>query len=126
MSGVGAFFHRQQFESNLDQHMRNAKVPSAASAVCASAVQQCLGIAVVHVLTCPCLLCSPTGGNLDAVPKDFKEKYKLPAPKEGDSADKAPQPRKCHFVELLIEEKADVSGVADTYLGTSWLHEVVR
>jgi hypothetical protein len=29
-------------------------------------------------------------------------------------------------VELLITEKADVSGVADVTLGTSWLHEVVR
>lgn len=72
------------------------------------------------------MLRSLTGGNLDAVPNDFKDKYKLPEQKKGDSADKTPQPRKCHFVELLIEEKADVSGVADTYLGTSWLHEVVR
>jgi hypothetical protein len=35
-------------------------------------------------------------------------------------------PRTCSFVELLIAEKADISGVADLNLGTSWLHEVVR
>jgi hypothetical protein len=65
------------------------------------------------------------GGNPDAVNAEFREKYKQP--EEGDeAAAAAAKPRKCSFVELLIAEKADVSGVADVTLGTSWLHEVVR
>lgn len=63
------------------------------------------------------------GGNLDAVSQEYKDKYRLP---EAKGVEQEVKPRKCSFVELLIEEKADVTGVADTYLGTSWLHEVVR
>ncbi|KAF6264579.1 ankyrin repeat-containing domain protein [Scenedesmus sp. NREL 46B-D3] len=61
------------------------------------------------------------GGNPDAVNEVFREKYRKL--KAEEAADK---PRKCSFVELLVAEKADVSGVADVTLGTSWLHEVVR
>jgi hypothetical protein len=32
----------------------------------------------------------------------------------------------CCDVERLVAEKADVSGVSNITLGTSWLHEVVR
>jgi hypothetical protein len=73
--------------------------------------------------------CWSAGGNPDAVNAAFREKYKQPEEgedSEAAAAAAAAKPRKCSFVELLIAEKADVSGVADVTLGTSWLHEVVR
>jgi hypothetical protein len=78
-----------------------------------------------------CCLCCTAGGNENAVTAEFREKYKQPdgeaaAADAAAAAADAAKPRKCSFVELLVAEKADVSGVADVTLGTSWLHEVVR
>jgi hypothetical protein len=80
-----------------------------------------------HLCRCLVVWVYAAGGNPDAVNAAFREKYKQPEEGEdSEAAAAAAKPRKCSFVELLIAEKADVSGVADVTLGTSWLHEVVR
>jgi len=59
-----------------------------------------------------------TGADYSCLDKDWVEEHAIPEP--------PPAPIECGFIQVLIKDKADVSGVADLSLGTSWLHEVVR
>ncbi|WIA23813.1 hypothetical protein OEZ85_013484 [Tetradesmus obliquus] len=106
-----------------------------------------LHVAIMQRNTAAEQLLLEAGGNPDAVAEEFRQQYRQQPAGEAAAADTAAadtdaakaaaaaaakaaaaaaEPRRCSFAELLVAEAADLTGVADVALGTSWLHEVVR
>lgn len=78
----------------------------------------CLEVALLQQNKEAYQLLLDAGADPKLVHTETVEKHKLP--------EEPVEPKSCRFVEILVQLKADVSGVADLGLGTSWLHEVIR
>lgn len=91
--------------SSSSSEGKHAVMPAAVPAACLRACRGCAA-----------------GADPSRLPPEFAAKSQ-----PGGKGGPAPGPPvRCSLVEVLLREQAGMSGVADSHMGSSWLHEVVR